>query len=234
MKKISLKNKKKIAFVASGGAVKAACFHVGVCLALERKGIQFKGGLLKNKSIQTPSNKMTIETYVGSSAGSMVVSFLAAGYSLKDIIKSFIEPARNLKKEKGDLPKFHYTDLFHLARPNVRKYFSGFWKKKKKVAPGGIEAFFKNHLTLGGIFTTEGIEQYLRKRALPTNRFEDLVANLFIVATQLDYPYKTIFCKDSKLKARPEHQALYESSVKISEAAAASIALPPHLSALSH
>src|SRR3989338_814326 len=165
MKKESLKDKQKIAFVASGGAVKAACFHVGVCLALERKGLQFKGGHIKKPCTLDP-DKQTVETYVGSSAGSVIVAYLAAGYSLKDIVKSFVESPSFLKKNKLPLAKLHYTDLFHLARPNIGKYLSLFWKSPKKIAAGSIEAFFKNHLTLGGFFTTEGIEQYLRKKVL--------------------------------------------------------------------
>lgn len=237
MKKISFKHKTKSAFVASGGAVKAACFHVGVCLAMEKKGIKFGGGIIKKSTTQPPSrpsqsttHPVTINTYVGSSAGASIAAFLAAGFPLTDIVKSFIDPPKTQarKKRRGEvyIPKFRYTDLFRFAKPNFRKYIGSLWRKRPKIASGSVEAFFKNHLSFGGIFTTDGIEQYLRK-ILPTNRFEDLVADLFIVATQLDYPYKTIFCKQKKIKSRPEHHAVYESSIKISQAAAASTALPP-------
>ncbi|GIW21809.1 MAG: hypothetical protein KatS3mg068_0816 [Candidatus Sericytochromatia bacterium] len=43
-----IKNKSKIGLVLSGGAVKAACFHIGVMLAMQRFGFKFHGGLLKN------------------------------------------------------------------------------------------------------------------------------------------------------------------------------------------
>lgn len=227
---ISFKHKKKPAFVASGGAVKAACFHIGVCLALEKKGIEFHGGLIKKKPPKSPETSengsgLKINTYVGSSAGSMIAAFLASGYSLSNIVESFIE--RSPKKGEMVLKKFGYTDLFHLAKPNLSKYFRLFWKRPPKIIGGGFESFFKNHLTFGGLFTTHGIEKYLRFQTLPSNRFEDLAADLFVVATQLDYSRKTIFCNQKNIKPRPEHYAIYENSVKISEAVAASTALPP-------
>ncbi len=39
-----LSEKKKIALVLSGGGVKAAAFHIGVCLAPREKGFHFAGG----------------------------------------------------------------------------------------------------------------------------------------------------------------------------------------------
>ena len=223
-KSIVFAHKQKIAFVASGGAVKAACFHIGVCLALERKGIHFWGGTTKQRKAESPPAPF-INTYVGSSAGSIIASLLASGYSLSEIIQSFLDS----KKEKKKFPKMGYTDLFHIVRPQFRftKYFQSLWERKKALASGGFEAFIKNHLVLGGVFTTTGIEKYLREKALPSNKFEDLVSDLFIVATQLDYSRKSIFSKYKNLKPRPEHQAVYDSSVKISEACAASTALPP-------
>src|SRR3989338_11222796 len=148
-KSIVFAHKQKIAFVASGGAVKAACFHVGVCLALERKGIHFWGGVKQKKG--DPPSSPFIGTYIGSSAGSIVASLLACGYSLSEIIQSFLDS----KKEKKKFPKIGYTDLFHIVRPQFRftKYFQSLWEHKKALASGGFEAFIKNHLVLGGVFT---------------------------------------------------------------------------------
>lgn len=222
MKKKPLAHKQKIAFVASGGAVKAACFHIGVGLALEKKGLCFYGGTLKNPPHMDDSKKI-IRTYVGSSAGSIITAFLASGYTLPDIIKSFLKSNRSVKK----LAPIGYRNLFRFSTPNFSKYFRTFWSHKKGILTGGFEAFVKNYLTLGGLFTTENLEEYLRTQALPVNHFEDLVSDLFIVATKLDYPEKTVFCKHKNIKPRPEHHAVYENTVKISEACAASTALPP-------
>ena len=42
-----LKDKKSLALVLSGGGIKAAAFHVGVCVALKEHGFQFAGALPK-------------------------------------------------------------------------------------------------------------------------------------------------------------------------------------------
>ena len=72
---IKLKGKKKIALVLSGGGVKAAAFHIGVCHALKEKGFKFIGGS-RDKVEDDPnySDPLAIKTYVGSSAGALVSS----------------------------------------------------------------------------------------------------------------------------------------------------------------
>ena len=218
MNKISFKDKKKVAFVTSGGAVKAACFHIGVCLALERKGIRFNDTPRQKKSLP-------IQTYVGSSSGSIIATFLASGYSLDTIVDSFLD--RPVKKSAHRLPKLHYRDLFKLATPNFKKYFHLLQSGTFRFTPRSFEGLLKHYLSFGGIFTTAGLEKYLRVDALPSNHFEDLSTELFIVGTQLDRPYKTIFCSKKSMKPNSDHHAFYENKVLISQAAAASTALPP-------
>ena len=41
---MNIHKKKKIALVLSGGGIKAAAYHIGVCLALKEKGFEFSGG----------------------------------------------------------------------------------------------------------------------------------------------------------------------------------------------
>ena len=80
----------KSGLVCSGGATKAAAFHIGVCLALRDKGFSFIGGKAETA---TPANALPfpppkyhpqqIATYVGSSAGALIVSMLAAGVGIE-------------------------------------------------------------------------------------------------------------------------------------------------------
>src|ERR1700746_1439876 len=79
--------KKKIAFVCSGGAAKAGAFHLGVALALQEQGFRFVGG---PTDAPVEPGPMDIATYVGSSAGSIITTYLAAGYSLDNIFNSFL------------------------------------------------------------------------------------------------------------------------------------------------
>src|SRR5262245_52466858 len=86
----------KTALVCSGGATKAAAFHIGVCLALRDKGFSFVGG--KSES-PTPVNALPyppprfhpqqIATYVGSSAGALICTMLASGVGIESLINSF-------------------------------------------------------------------------------------------------------------------------------------------------
>src|ERR1700704_516448 len=81
--------KRKIAFVCSGGATKAGAFHLGVALALQEQGFRFYGGLAPTTEAPKIPGPMDVSTYVGSSAGSIITTLLAAGYSLDNIFNSF-------------------------------------------------------------------------------------------------------------------------------------------------
>src|ERR1700677_4127569 len=79
---IKIGPKRKIAFVCSGGAAKAGAFHLGVALALQEQGFKFYGGKAPVSGAPRSPGPMEISTFVGSSAGSIISSYLAAGYSL--------------------------------------------------------------------------------------------------------------------------------------------------------
>ena len=55
--------------------------------ALKEQGFRFYGGLAPSSGPARPPGPMEISTYVGSSAGSMITSFLAAGFSMENIFK---------------------------------------------------------------------------------------------------------------------------------------------------
>ncbi|NJL24694.1 MAG: patatin-like phospholipase family protein, partial [Calothrix sp. SM1_5_4] len=80
---------KRIALVLSGGGVKAAAFHIGVCLALREKGFQFAGGNHAKDRLTFEGKSLTFNLYVGSSAGSVVATLLASGHSVDAIIGAF-------------------------------------------------------------------------------------------------------------------------------------------------
>ncbi|RYZ63731.1 MAG: hypothetical protein EOP09_17180, partial [Proteobacteria bacterium] len=82
--------KKKIGFVCSGGAIKAGAFHLGVALALRSRGFKFGHGMTKAGEPPRVFDPMEISCYVGSSAGSVITSYLAAGYSMENIFNSFV------------------------------------------------------------------------------------------------------------------------------------------------
>lgn len=222
----------KTGLVCSGGATKAAAFHVGVCLALRDKGFSFVGGRAENP---TPINALPypppkyhphqISTYVGSSAGALIASLLASGVSIESIINSFAKDTDfKIPGTFAEIPKISYRDMLaiHWIKP------SHFLKSLKQSPLLGrtMESFFLKNLRVPGFFSTRGLAKYLKTHVLPTDRFHELKADLFIVGTQLDHSRKVIFGRYGTDKIF-DNYSQYSSSAPVSEAVAASMSLPP-------
>lgn len=224
---VDIHSKKKIALVLSGGGIKAAAFHIGVCLALKEKGFIFEGGT--KESVQVRSAKgPKIQLYVGSSAGAFVSSVLASGRSIESLITAF-------QVGLGDSPFYHVPDeetlkpigYRHLFNINGRRILSFLPDTflEKSLLTGGLEVFLKKGFKLNGLFNTNGIERYLRKYVLDENEFSRLGVELYIIATQLNHSRKVVF--GNYLENKKASSILHIGSSKISEAVAASTALPP-------
>jgi predicted acylesterase/phospholipase RssA len=224
--KIIVSPRKKIAFVCSGGAAKAAAFHMGVCLALQEKGFAFQGGLKNTKDAPLDPKKFPIDTYIGSSAGSFICSYLVAGYSIEQIFKSYLGKT----KGKSPLRPLQYTTLMSVKgspHEDTGERHS-FGKKLKILTDSAINLLYRRKLmSVSGIFSTSGIESYLRNEVLPSNSFKDYAADLYIVATQLNHSKRVIFNKYNRASPPDDATCIYENSVSISDAVAASTALPP-------
>ena len=194
---MNIQNKKKIALVLSGGGIKAAAYHIGVCLALKEKGFIFSGGskewvqqkftnpgsLSKDKHLSKP----VIKLYVGSSAGAFIASVLASGKSIESLITAFQvgfgnSPFYNLPQEDRIKP-VGYRHIFNLNSKRILSWFPE-TLLQKPLLTGGLEVLFKRGFKLNGIFNTNGIERYLRKYVLDENEFARLGVELYIVATQ--------------------------------------------------
>jgi predicted acylesterase/phospholipase RssA len=230
-----LSEKQNLALVLSGGGIKAAAFHLGVCLALREKGFKFAGGNRDDVEQKYTNGKMTFRIYVGSSAGAFVTTFLAAGYSIEAIIEAFERGAESdlqrLKRTDqvyARLKPIRYRDLFTLNGGNFMSFIPNVLRRKSLVT-GGIESFIKSGFKINGLFTGKGIERYMREEvlapAVQSNRFVDLGVKLYIVATQLNHSRKVIFGDFAEEhKERNFHLANFSN---ISDAVAASAALPP-------
>ncbi|MAV90858.1 MAG: hypothetical protein CL676_05515, partial [Bdellovibrionaceae bacterium] len=194
-----VQQKKKLALVLSGGGVKAAAFHIGVVLALREKGFKFSGGFHRDPKFKFEGQEMTFTLYVGSSAGSMISSFLASGYSVDAIVDAFTKGAgfsssRPLDTHENDLYPITYKDIFALniqsAHPS--NLLSKLFKERPSLS-GGLETLFKKGFKVNGLFSTRNLERYLREKVLTDNDFHSLAAELYIVATQLNHSRKVVF-----------------------------------------
>jgi len=226
---IKLRQKKKIAVVFSGGGIKAAAFHIGVCLALREKGFRFAGGsrdqVQKNFNDDDP---LVVRCYVGSSAGSFVAAILSAGYSLESLVNAFNVGVGLSAKGKlaadQDLRPLSYSDMFALNGIGLMLSLPRSFLRRD-MAEGGLEALLKNKFKVNGLFTTRGIEKYLGEHALTFNEFRQLGVDLFIVGTQLNHSRKAIFGRFTE-EIKTARVALLNYA-RISQAVAASTSMPP-------
>ncbi len=232
-KRIQIGSKRKIAFVCSGGATKAGAFHIGVALALHEQGFRFVGGLQSRNDPSGPSSKpMEISTYVGSSAGSIICSYLAAGYSLDNIFNSFTgrQPTDEVDQYPRILPRLTYPTMFKLRPGLAREQFSQLMQVGRMVnnlVQGRWDTLLQlDWLKLQGIFSTGGLEEFMREQVLPSNRFHDYLADLFIVATQLNHSRKVVFGKYSYQPPPHDLTCQYDNDALVSQACAASASLP--------
>jgi predicted acylesterase/phospholipase RssA len=226
---IKLHEKKKIGLVLSGGGIKAAAFHIGVCLALKEKGFSFKGGsksLVRNDS--KSANPLTIQLYVGSSAGSFISTILAAGYPVEALITAFQiglgESPEYSPSNYRILKPLTYGRIFNVNRKSWASVLPTSWMQKS-IVTGGLEALVKNGFKLNGLFSTSGIERYLRQYVLIENDFASLSPELYVVSTQLNNTRKVIFGNFKENLKTPSTK--YINYASISEAVACSTALPP-------
>jgi len=226
---MQIREKKKIGLVLSGGGIKAAAFHIGVCLALQEKGFRFAGGprdLVRH--LYPDSDPLTVRLYVGSSAGAFVSAILASGYGVESLIDSFQlgigKSSRFTYRPEKRLQPLSYRHLFAVNGRSLLNYLPKSWISTPSLA-GGIEALLKSGLKINGLFSTRGIEHYLRKYALVENDFSRLGVELYVVATQLNHTRKAIFGPYSESIKTPTTKHINYAT--ISEAVACSTSLPP-------
>ena len=224
--------KKKIGFVCSGGGTKAGAFHLGVALALQEQGFKFRGGLASKAKTIEPPGKMEISAYVGSSAGSIITTYLAAGYSLENIFNSFVnsksfDASRAVPKA---LPMLTYKKMFKLRGGLAKEQIKQLLETRnviKKLVQGNWDSLIEfKWFKMIGLFSTRGIEEFMSEDVLPSEDFKDYIADLFIVATQLNHSRKVVFGKYHYAPPPSDPNCQYNNEAKISQACAASTALP--------
>ena len=215
--------------VCSGGATKAAAFHIGVCLALRDLGFTFVGGKAVNPAAPgsvglAKYHPQQIATYVGSSAGALIVTLLAAGVEIESIINAFSSDSEfKIPSALKEIPKLTYRDILRVSFPTP----TSLWKSLRKsgVFAKTLESLVLKNLRLPGFFSTKGLADWLKKM-LPTEQFHELQADLFVIGTQLDHSRKIIFGRYGTEKSTDGYSQ-YASGACISDSVAASMSLPP-------
>jgi len=207
---------KRCALVLSGGVVKAASWHLGVALALEEFGFTLK----HNKSPHAPDYE--ISTYVGSSAGSLINLYFASGFRPIDVIDATI----NRNKSQTSLKGITYVDMLSRKMPGREPFNFDFYNPFEGF-PSLLKQMARPLLSISGLFSTEGLNQYMQKNVLISQDFNDYMADMFVVATQLDHSRKVIFSKYNYPSPIHDSTAEYYTGINISDAISASMSVPP-------
>jgi predicted acylesterase/phospholipase RssA len=197
--------KGKTALVLAGGGLTGAVYEIGALRAID--------DLLIDRTVND------FDIYVGTSAGSLVATFIANGLS----------PEEMLQVIHGSHPVGRTIERKHLFNLNWQSYFK--WGMKLPVKLVNAWSHYLRHIgdmTLfdlfwslsealpAGFYDPIGLERFVRQglRDLGyTNDFSQLQRQLYIIATDLDSGQRAIF--------GPGHL-----DAPISQAVAASSALP--------
>lgn len=196
----------KTALVLAGGGLTGAVYEIGALRAID--------DLLVEGTVND------FDLYVGTSAGSLVASCLANGFSPETMLQA-------MAGSHPDLPPIKQRDLFsfnlwdwlvlsarlpqtalgawshYLRHLNDMTLFDVFWSLSEALP--------------SGVYDNLALERYMRgvmRKYGRSNHFGDLERDLYIIATDLDNGHRTIFGRDS------------HAPVPISLAVAASTAIP--------
>jgi predicted acylesterase/phospholipase RssA len=196
----------KIALVLAGGGMTGAVYEIGALRAID--------DLLVDRSVND------FDIYVGTSAGSIVASFIANGVSPADMYRA-------IAGEHPELPALRREHIFSF---NYREFVRRGIALPSKLAAATVDYFFSGgNSTLvdtlwsltdvlpSGLYDGRALERYIRESlaaADGSNDFDALARELYIVATDLASGRRAVFGPED------EHDAA------ISQAVAASSALP--------
>jgi predicted acylesterase/phospholipase RssA len=234
---------RRIALRATGGKVKAIFWHLGVRCALEERGFRFTSGF----GPRADPEPGEIGVLVGSSAGSIFSILVAAGYDVPDIMQSFL--GRKSKMPPILSSTIFHRHIPTLGRYFRRIHNAVNLRAGEELFPGtGLRQpddtltsepelprsrtmttrrflrYFRagDLLAIRAPYVLDGMEAWLHSLMPDHDRFEDLRARLFILASDLDATRTAVFAAEDG-----DHLWYrYLSGVPISRAAICSMAIP--------
>jgi NTE family protein len=197
----------RTALVLGGGGITGAAYHLGVLTAMN--------------AMSESASVNDFDIYVGTSAGSVIAACLANRITPEDLMLA------NLGHERATIPAISAAEIMAPDRRGIAKSLVRWPFGVLGAARRYIGHPFTTSVVDGlgavaeglpqGFYTTDGIERYLSELLNSpgrSNHFRDTRGRLFITATNFDTAERRVFGSDRN------------TSVKISDAAAASTAIP--------
>ena len=195
-----------IALVLGGGGITGAAYHLGVLNAMN--------------SMSVAASVNHFDLYVGTSAGAVVAACLANGITPEELILA------NLGHPSATIPAIGADEIMQPDRRNLAKSLV----RWPRGVLGALRRYIGHPLSTSlidavgalaeglpqALYTTNGTERYIRRLLTApgrTNDFNETRRKLLITATDLDSAERVVFGDEL-------------SDVPISEAAAASTAIP--------
>ena len=176
-----------IALVCAGGGITGGVFEVGALQALDRA---LGGGVVAD-----------LDSYTGTSAGSIVATLLAAGLQPWELYDVMLRGSQRHK-----LPALKRTDIYGLdmsdwavaAARLPAHLLGGFVESLRPGETGGAaDAFFSALSSLpAGLFTNEPLGRYMShalKQLEVSERFHDFPRTLYITAMDIDTGHRVVF-----------------------------------------
>ena len=197
----------RVALVLGGGGITGAAYHLGVLNAMN--------------AMSERATVNDFDLYVGTSAGSVIAACLASGISPENLMLA------NLGHEGASIPGIGADEIMQPDRRGLAKSLV----RWPLGVVGALRRYAGHPFTtslmdgLGAIaeglpqalYTTDGLERYLRELLIETNgsnEFKDTKRRLYVTATDFDTAERCVFGERDS------------SDIPISEAAAASTAIP--------
>lgn len=175
----------KIALVLAGGGITGAVYEVGALRAID--------DLLLNRRIND------FDVYVGTSAGALIGSYMANGYTPRAIMEAIDNRHPELRALRvGDVLTLNFEEMARqaLGLPKL------LWRTGVHVLTRWHELALSDivwelsALLPGGLYDGRALERYVHQTLNATgrsNQFDALVKELYIVATELDTGDRAVF-----------------------------------------
>ncbi|MCO4764476.1 MAG: patatin-like phospholipase family protein [Myxococcales bacterium] len=194
------------ALVLCGGGATGAAYEVGVLAGLEAS---------------IPGFRVTdFDIYIGTSAGAMVATFVAAGVSVTRFFNSLVTGDDFFPLRRSDVYGFDtretLTKLGHIARFFVKAAHNA--KRDPKGFASDVDLGDLSRTLPDGLFSLRAyqrfIERFLSRQELP-RYFEQIPKQLLIPANNLDTAHREVFGLGYRLDASLSQAIIASSAIPL-------------------